>query len=264
MGRYPCCKDDDDNDLKKGPWTEDEDEKLTDYINKNGHTNWTSIARKAGLKRCGKSCRLRWNNYLRPDIKRGGFSHEEEETIINLHSVLGNKWSRIAAHLPGRTDNEIKNFYNTHLRKKLLKLGIDPKTHKPITHLNSLIDLSNQFTSNSNYFVSLASALRLQAHFTLLAKIQQLLQSPLSSTNTKFFSPMQGNFLGHPIDQAERSQFLNSSLANFTTTRPCLDNTPNSLPNYYSSISNSLEVPSEKFDKIETIQRSSKMAPVRG
>ncbi|XP_059316197.1 transcription factor MYB39-like [Lycium ferocissimum] len=135
MGRYPCCQDDDDNDLKKGPWTEDEDEKLTDYINKNGHTNWKSIPRRAGLKRCGKSCRLRWNNYLRPDIKRGGFSDEEEEIIINLHSLLGNKWSRIAAHLPGRTDNEIKNFYNTHLRKKLLKLGIDPKTHKPITQM---------------------------------------------------------------------------------------------------------------------------------
>ncbi|KAJ8538721.1 hypothetical protein K7X08_030017 [Anisodus acutangulus] len=116
MGRYPCCKDGEYDDLKKGPWTEDEDEKLIDYINKNGHTNWKLIPRKADLKRCGKSCRLRWNNYLRPDIKRGEFSHEEEEIIINLHSHLGNKWSRIAAHLSGRTDNEIKNFYNSHIK----------------------------------------------------------------------------------------------------------------------------------------------------
>ncbi|XP_009789695.1 transcription factor MYB41-like [Nicotiana sylvestris] len=255
MGRYPCCKLDD-NDLKKGPWTEDEDEKLIDYIKKYGHTNWQLIPRKAGLKRCGKSCRLRWNNYLRPDIKRGGFSHEEEEIIINLHSVLGNKWSRIAAHLPGRTDNEIKNFYNTHLKKKLLKLGIDPQTHKPISDLNPLLKFSNQFSSNSNHFVSLASTLRLRAHFTLLAKIQQLI-------NSNLFSSIQGNILSNPNPllfheslkyESGQPQFLDSSLANFTTTIPCLDNT-NSLSNDYSYISNSSEVPSGTSDKIEMIQR---------
>ncbi|XP_070048282.1 transcription factor MYB41-like [Nicotiana tomentosiformis] len=262
MGRYPCCKLDDDDDLKKGPWTEDEDEKLIDYIKKNGHTNWQLIPKKAGLKRCGKSCRLRWNNYLRPDIKRGGFSDEEEEIIINLHSVLGNKWSRIANHLPGRTDNEIKNFYNTHLKKKLLKLGIDPKTHKPISDFDSLLKFSHQFTSTSNYFVSLASSLRLQAHFTLLAKIQQLLQSPLLAINSNLFSSIQDNFLSNPNPplfeslryEGDQPQFLDSSLANYITTIPCLDNT-NSLPNYDSSISNSSEVPSGVSDKIRTIQR---------
>jgi myb proto-oncogene protein len=87
----------------------------------------------AGLNRCGKSCRLRWTNYLRPDIKRGKFSQEEEQTILHLHSVLGNKWSSIAAHLPGRTDNEIKNFWNTHLKKRLIQMGFDPMTHRPRT-----------------------------------------------------------------------------------------------------------------------------------
>ncbi|EXC38429.1 Transcription factor [Morus notabilis] len=121
MGRSPCC--DEKSGLKKGPWTPEEDKKLIDYIATNGHGCWRSLPKLAGLNRCGKSCRLRWTNYLRPDIKRGKFSEEEERIIINLHSVLGNKWSKIATHLPGRTDNEIKNFWNTYLRKKLLQMG---------------------------------------------------------------------------------------------------------------------------------------------
>uniref|UniRef100_A0A5B6YS92 Putative MYB1 n=1 Tax=Davidia involucrata TaxID=16924 RepID=A0A5B6YS92_DAVIN len=85
-----------------------------------------------GLLRCGKSCRLRWINYLRPDLKRGNFTEEEDELIINLHSLLGNKWSLIAGRLPGRTDNEIKNYWNTHIKRKLVSRGIDPQTHRPL------------------------------------------------------------------------------------------------------------------------------------
>ncbi|CAN1123966.1 Transcription factor MYB102 [Linum perenne] len=128
MGRTPCC---DKSGLKKGPWTTEEDQKLTSYIQLNGPGNWRTLPKNAGLQRCGKSCRLRWTNYLRPDIRRGRFSFEEEETIIQLHSILGNKWSAIAARLPGRTDNEIKNYWNTHIRKRLLRNGIDPVTHAP-------------------------------------------------------------------------------------------------------------------------------------
>lgn len=73
---------------------------------------------RAGLLRCGKSCRLRWMNYLRPDIKRGNITPEEDDLIIRMHSLLGNRWSLIAGRLPGRTDNEIKNYWNTHLSKK--------------------------------------------------------------------------------------------------------------------------------------------------
>nr|GFC09765.1 homeodomain-like protein [Tanacetum cinerariifolium] len=91
------------------------------------------------LQRCGKSCRLRWTNYLRPDIKRGKFSKEEEDVILHLHSVLGNKWSAIATRLPGRTDNEIKNYWNTHMKKRLLHMGIDPTTHQPRTDLYSCL-----------------------------------------------------------------------------------------------------------------------------
>ncbi|CAN0896921.1 Transcription factor MYB102 [Linum grandiflorum] len=130
MGRAPCCEKKN-GSLKKGPWTTEEDDKLTSYVHLHGPGNWCNLPKNAGLERCGKSCRLRWTNYLRPDIRRGRFSFEEEESIIQLHSILGNKWSAIAARLPGRTDNEIKNYWNTHIRKRLLRNGIDPVTHAP-------------------------------------------------------------------------------------------------------------------------------------
>ncbi|KAK7362372.1 hypothetical protein VNO77_04483 [Canavalia gladiata] len=130
MGRSPCCEK---VGLKKGPWTPEEDQKLMAYIEEFGHGSWRALPAKAGLQRCGKSCRLRWTNYLRPDIKRGKFSLQEEQTIIQLHALLGNRWSAIAAQLPKRTDNEIKNYWNTHLKKRLTRMGIDPTTHKPKT-----------------------------------------------------------------------------------------------------------------------------------
>ncbi|GFP83363.1 myb-related protein myb4 [Phtheirospermum japonicum] len=116
--------------LKKGPWSPEEDQILVSFIQQNGHGNWRALPKQAGLLRCGKSCRLRWTNYLRPDIKRGNFSNEEEEAIINLHEMLGNRWSAIAARLPGRTDNEIKNVWHTHLKKKLKNYS---KSHSTIS-----------------------------------------------------------------------------------------------------------------------------------
>ncbi|CAN6268673.1 unnamed protein product [Urochloa humidicola] len=116
MGRTPCC---DSKGIKKGPWAPEEDKLLVDFVQANGPGNWRMLPKLAGLNRCGKSCRLRWTNYLRPDIKRGPFTAEEHNSILQLHAVVGNKWSMIAAQLPGRTDNEIKNYWNTHLKKQL-------------------------------------------------------------------------------------------------------------------------------------------------
>ncbi|XP_043704093.1 myb-related protein 308-like [Telopea speciosissima] len=129
MGRSPCCEKAHTN---KGAWTKEEDQRLINYIRAHGEGCWRSLPKAAGLLRCGKSCRLRWINYLRPDLKRGNFTEEEDELIIKLHSLLGNKWSLIAGRLPGRTDNEIKNYWNTHIKRKLLSRGLDPHTHRPL------------------------------------------------------------------------------------------------------------------------------------
>ncbi|OIT28820.1 transcription repressor myb5 [Nicotiana attenuata] len=144
----PCCSK---VGLKRGPWTPQEDEILTNYINKEGEGRWRTLPKKAGLLRCGKSCRLRWMNYLRPSVKRGHISPDEEDLILRLHRLLGNRWSLIAGRIPGRTDNEIKNYWNTHLSKKLISQGIDPRTHKPLINHNCSSDdqITNKASSSS-------------------------------------------------------------------------------------------------------------------
>ncbi|KAK3027439.1 hypothetical protein RJ639_042079 [Escallonia herrerae] len=119
MGRPPCC---DKIGVKKGPWTPEEDIILVSYIQEHGPGNWRAVPTNTGLLRCSKSCRLRWTNYLRPGIRRGNFSDHEEKMIIHLQALLGNRWAAIASYLPQRTDNDIKNYWNTHLKKKLKKL----------------------------------------------------------------------------------------------------------------------------------------------
>ncbi|KAJ7951533.1 MYB transcription factor [Quillaja saponaria] len=148
MGRSPCCSKD--KGLNRGAWTAIEDKLLTDYV------------KTHGLKRCGKSCRLRWLNYLRPDIKRGNITHDEDELIIRLHNLLGNRWSLIAGRLPGRTDNEIKNHWNTNLGKRLQKdnpTSLNLKKENPNPNTKK-IDL-HPFKMNMNsYCVVRAKATR--------------------------------------------------------------------------------------------------------
>ncbi|KAL2523254.1 myb domain protein 40 [Forsythia ovata] len=145
MGRQPCC---DKVGLKRGPWTIEEDHKLVTFIVNNGIQCWRMVPKLAGLLRCGKSCRLRWINYLRPDLKRGALTEMEENQIIELHARLGNRWSKIASHFPGRTDNEIKNRWNTRIKKRLNLIGIDPVTHKSIEHKEKS-ETNNMESNNS-------------------------------------------------------------------------------------------------------------------
>ncbi|XP_059642518.1 transcription factor DUO1-like [Cornus florida] len=108
--------------IRKGQWTAEEDEVLINFVKKYGPRDWSSIRSKGLLPRTGKSCRLRWVNKLRPNLKIGcKFSAEEERVVIELQARFGNKWATIASNLPGRTDNDVKNFWSTR-QKKLARI----------------------------------------------------------------------------------------------------------------------------------------------
>ncbi|CAN8291393.1 unnamed protein product [Cochlearia groenlandica] len=125
-----CDGNEDGAEQRKGPWTLEEDTLLTNYIANNGEGRWNLLAKSSGLKRKGKSCRLRWLNYLKPNVKRGNLTLQEQLLILELHSKWGNRWSKIAQYLPGRTDNEIKNYWRTRVQKQARMLNIDSNSHK--------------------------------------------------------------------------------------------------------------------------------------
>ncbi|XP_057529607.1 transcription factor MYB92-like [Amaranthus tricolor] len=255
MGRSPCC---DETGLKKGPWTPEEDEKLVKFIQDHGHGSWRALPKLAGLNRCGKSCRLRWTNYLRPDIKRGKFTPEEEQTILNLHAILGNKWSAIANHLPGRTDNEIKNFWNTHLKKKLIQMGFDPMTHRPRTdifsslpHLIALANLKDLIENNSWD----EQAVRLQTEVAKLQFLQHLFQPPnnYSMPNLDMESLNILNSLPSPFFTNDNNHNHNNPITNI----PGLNN-PNTFEGIHEHLPDlkTLEIPPNLISKDNNINTS--------
>ncbi|KAK4374498.1 hypothetical protein RND71_005175 [Anisodus tanguticus] len=145
--------DEDNNmDLKRGSWTVEEDFTLMNHIALHGEGRWNSLARSAGLKRTGKSCRLRWLNYLRPDVRRGNITLEEQLLILELHSRWGNRWSKIAQHLSGRTDNEIKNYWRTRVQKhaKQLKCDVNCKQFKDTLRYLWMPRLVERIQASSN------------------------------------------------------------------------------------------------------------------
>ncbi|KAI5407155.1 transcription factor MYB20 [Lathyrus oleraceus] len=196
MGRHSCSLK---QKLRKGLWSPEEDEKLFHYITIFGVGCWSSVPKLAGLQRCGKSCRLRWINYLRPDLKRGMFSQQEENLIITLHEVLGNRWAQIAAQLPGRTDNEIKNFWNSCLKKRLMKQGIDPATHKPFFNITESVIKENE--KSSMLMPTLSQPQRALSSHEYYS--QALLMSDLNNYHC--------NMNGLSFTEASRKTLLNSS-----------------------------------------------------
>uniref|UniRef100_A0A7N0TDV0 Uncharacterized protein n=1 Tax=Kalanchoe fedtschenkoi TaxID=63787 RepID=A0A7N0TDV0_KALFE len=130
-------------------WTEEEDHLLKKCVEQYGEGKWHRVPLLAGLNRCRKSCRLRWLNYLRPNIRRGTFTDEEVLLIIKLHNNLGNRWSLIASRLPGRTANDVKNYWNCHLSKKLNKVhNKDDPTISPVTTSNQQV---GRFTAHHQF-----------------------------------------------------------------------------------------------------------------
>ncbi|KAL2525597.1 Transcription factor RAX2 [Abeliophyllum distichum] len=193
MGKTPCC---DKTKVRKGLWSPEEDEILKNHIEKYGTGgNWITFPQKAGLNRCGKSCRLRWVNYLRPDIKHEAFTLEEDNIIYILYSILGSKWSIIASHLQGRTDNDVKNHWNTNLKKKPMAAVYRYPTNN-IETTTAAADLS---TSTTNTLVPTFSAPETSAIMPCLTESSKnpsfSSSSQQDSTISETFSQLGENFM---------------------------------------------------------------------
>ncbi|KAG2289181.1 hypothetical protein Bca52824_048785 [Brassica carinata] len=247
--------------MKKGPWTTTEDAILTEYVRKHGEGNWNAVQKNSGLFRCGKSCRLRWANHLRPNLKKGSFSPDEEKMIIELHARLGNKWARMASQLPGRTDNEIKNYWNTRMKRRQrdgLPLYPQETQHQGIGNDDEFEFNSSQFqnqdhgnhqnmfqytyssntpSSSSSFSSSSSQPSKMLCLDPLISSNPGLNQIPESPMNFSMFS-LYNNSLenDHSLDN-DNNQFLKYS---------------SSSSNEFCNLNQLLEVPSENSDTNNT------------
>ncbi|GFP89531.1 myb-related protein myb4 [Phtheirospermum japonicum] len=207
----------DSNGTKKGAWSEEEDNKLRAYIQRYGHWNWRLLPKYAGLSRCGKSCRLRWVNYLKPGVKRGNFSKQEEDLVLELHAQLGNKWSAIATRFPGRTDNEIKNFWHTRVENKQRK----PQSHnqpakKIISSKDQELDEDNKSSETTTCNTAQIEPAFDTNHFTEPGPLDSWPDSFLPDTSyseNDYFPPL-------PEEDSFYSEFSYSELSSSGSSNP--------------------------------------------
>ncbi|PON33157.1 MYB transcription factor [Trema orientale] len=159
MDHKKACNSSQELEVRKGPWTMEEDLILINYIANHGEGVWNTLAKAAGLKRTGKSCRLRWLNYLRPDVRRGNITNEEQLIIMELHAKWGNRWSKIAKHLPGRTDNEIKNYWRTRIQKHIKQADHHHNHQINVNHRQSSEMINDQGSTSSQLSSGTADAM---------------------------------------------------------------------------------------------------------
>ncbi|XP_054824650.1 MYB-like transcription factor EOBI [Prosopis cineraria] len=189
-------------ELRRGPWTLEEDSLLIHCIALHGEGRWNMLAKSSGLKRTGKSCRLRWLNYLKPDIKRGNLTPQEQLLILELHSKWGNRWSKIAQHLPGRTDNEIKNYWRTRVQKQARQLNIETGSDRFIDAVRCfwmprLLQKMEQNSSSSSSSVT-------------------TMNSENSAINVPSLSPPQGEFADIAVNHTSTTITNNNNISNLS------------------------------------------------
>ncbi|XP_009778774.1 MYB-like transcription factor EOBI [Nicotiana tabacum] len=213
-------------ELRKGPWTIEEDNLLIHHVTSHGEGRWNALAKSSGLKRTGKSCRLRWLNYLKPDVKRGNLSPQEQLLILELHSRWGNRWSKIAEHLPGRTDNEIKNYWRTRVQKQARQLKVDSNSTKFLEAIRGfwiprLLEKMEQYCPSSSSPTSSSSTITIEkqnsALHSSLINEQESLQSLNPKPNTceeispRFYSPESNSMAENATGFNGNSVYSNST-----------------------------------------------------